>query len=228
VSASSAVAELSRAGIRQRHASALGAQLCGTARALSREVAMDHLDVVLLVARTLDSCGVRYVVGGSLASSVNGEPRATLDADLMVELGEADVPCVIRGLGEAFYGDADAMIRAARRKSSANLVHMATATKIDLFVMGATPIEAEQMERRQCVSVGSPPADLFVYTAEDILLQKLRWFRLGGDVSERQWRDIAGVVAVQGERLDLPYLRRAAGVIEVTDLLERALRPLEA
>ena len=64
---------------------------------------------------------------------------------------------------------------------------------------------------------------LFVHPPEDILLQKLRWFRKGGEVSDRQWRDIAAIVRVQGARLDLEYLREGAGVLGVTDLLERAL-----
>lgn len=64
---------------------------------------------------------------------------------------------------------------------------------------------------------------IYVYTPEDILLQKLRWFRLGGGVSDRQWRDVRGIVAVQGNRLDRAYLRRSAIVIGVEDLLERAL-----
>lgn len=61
-------------------------------------------------------------------------------------------------------------------------------------------------------------------TPEDILLEKLRWYRLGGEVSDRQWCDVLGIVAVQGSRLDEAYLRRDAASLDVTNLLERALR----
>ncbi len=80
------------------------------------------------------------------------------------------------------------------------------------------------MARRQRVRVSSEPNRyLYFYTAEDILLQKLRWYRMGNEMSERQWRDVLGIVLLQGEALDLPYLRPAASVLEVSDLLERAL-----
>jgi hypothetical protein len=68
-----------------------------------------------------------------------------------------------------------------------------------------------------------PDRYLYVYTAEDILLQKLRWYRMGNEVSDRQWRDILGIVLVQGNALDLAYLSRAAEVLNVSDLLEQAL-----
>jgi hypothetical protein len=80
------------------------------------------------------------------------------------------------------------------------------------------------MARRVRLRVTSDPEQfLYVYTPEDILLQKLRWYRLGDEVSDRQWRDILGIVMVQGDRLDEPYLRRGARILGVTDLLDRAL-----
>jgi len=241
--ASRAIAQLTLAGIRGREPSAgssrwfwqlarlkLGPALAEKAypqAALSLPAAggpMNPIDVALVVARALEACGVRYVLGGSLASSVNGEPRATLDVDLMVDLEEPSVDCVLAALGSDFYADADAFGRAIRDRSSVNTIHLPTATKVDLFVMGATSIEPRQMDRRQRVLLIDPPgSSLYVYTPEDILLQKLRWFRLGGEVSDRQWRDVLGVIVVQGARLDRVYLRTSASEIGVVDLLDRAL-----
>jgi hypothetical protein len=80
------------------------------------------------------------------------------------------------------------------------------------------------MERRQRVQIGNSPVQhLYVYTPEDILLQKLRWFRLGNEVSDRQWRDIVGILLVQGEALDRIYLQRGAATLGVVDLLARAV-----
>jgi hypothetical protein len=104
-----------------------------------------------------------------------------------------------------------------------NLIHSASSVKIDLFVAGGTPLDESLLQRRRLIMAGDPPQDTYGHSPEDILLQKLRWFRLGGEVSDRQWRDVLGIVRAQGTRLDTSYLHRAAELLEVVDLLERAL-----
>ena len=169
--------------------------------------------------------GVPYVVGGSLASSVSGEPRSTLDIDLVVAMREADVEPFLATLGGSFHADDHALRRAVRQRSSVNLFHRATSTKVDLFIAGGSPLDRQAMRRRVRLQVASgPDGFLYVYTPEDILLQKLRWYRLGGEVSDRQWRDILGIVLVQEHRLDEHYLRDGAHLLDVTDLLDRALQ----
>jgi len=188
-------------------------------------LAADPLAVALRVAEALEGCGVRYVVGGSLASSISGEPRSTLDVDLVVALTEAEVDSVVAALGDEFHVDADALRRAIREKSTTNLIHFATSTKVDLFIMGGSPVDGEQMDRRERVKVLSDPdRHLYVYTPEDILLQKLRWYRMGDETSDRQWRDVLGIMLVQGDRLDTNYIQRGAQMLGVSDLLGRALR----
>ena len=108
-----------------------------------------------------------------------------------------------------------------RERSAANLIHHDSSVKIDLFVAGGTPLDSQQIARRLRVELAGRV--LYVHPPEDILLQKLRWYRKGGEVSDRQWRDITGIVRVQGARLDRDYLHRNAPALDVTDLLERAL-----
>ena len=134
----------------------------------------------------------------------------------------------MRALGDEFVVDDVALRRAIGRRSRVNIFHEASATKIDLFVAGGTPLDAIQLERRRRVQVtAKPPRSLWVYTPEDILLQKLRWYKLGNEVSDRQWRDVLGIVLVQGEHLDRQYLADAAERLSVADLLARALEQTE-
>ena len=176
-----------------------------------------------MVADALEQCGLRYLVGGSLSSSLSGEPRSTLDVDLVVSMSENDVRSFIDRLGDEFYAEPDALRRAIRDRSSANIIHYETSMKVDLFIAGGSVLDEQQMDRRQRVQVATDPdRHLYFYMPEDILLQKLNWYRAGGEVSDRQWRDILGIVLVQSE-LDDAYLRDGARRLGVVDLLDRAM-----
>jgi hypothetical protein len=234
-----AVYDLARAGIRQRYPDAspreqilqlamltLGVDLArNSSGQRPPESCMtstnDPIGVAIAVSRVLDGLGIPHTIGGSIASSFAGEPRSTLDIDVMAALDEELATRLVSALSPEFYVDEDALRRAVRARASANLIHQATQMKVDLFVAGGTPLDAQQLARRQAVTLG-PGRAIHVHPPEDIL-QKLRWYRLGGEVSDRQWRDVLGTIRVQGARLDREYLRRSAGVINVTDLLERAL-----
>lgn len=184
---------------------------------------IDPIAVAVSVVRVLDALGIANTVGGSIASSFAGEPRSTIDIDIVAAIEARHIPELVTRLAPAFYIDGDALRRAVRDRSGTNLIHHASMLKIDIFIAGGTPLDAQQLARRQMVTVGN--GDTFgVHPPEDILLQKLRWHRLGGGASDRQWRDVLGIVRVQGARLDVEYLRANAPTLGVTDLLDRALR----
>ncbi len=183
---------------------------------------IDPIETALLVARALDALGIPNTIGGSIASSFAGEPRASIDIDIVAAIEERHVAPLVSALAGDFYLDEAALRRAVAARSSANAIHRTTQLKVDLFVAGGTPLDAQQLARRVAVDLGDGRV-LHVHPPEDILLQKLRWYRRGGEASERQWRDICAIVRVQGERLDRSYVRAGAAVLGVSDLLERAL-----
>jgi len=141
---------------------------------------------------------------------------------MVAAVEERHVDALVSALSAEFYVDADALRRAVRTRSSTNLIHQATQLKVDLFVAGGTPLDDRQLRRRLAVDLGEGRR-LYVHPPEDILLQKLRWFRLGGGVSDRQWRDITAIIRVQRDRLDRDYLVEGARILGVSDLLDRAL-----
>ena len=186
-------------------------------------VPVDPIAVALSVARVLDVLGIVHTTGGSLASSFAGEPRSTVDIDIVAAIEESHVAALVAALSADFYLDAGALRRAVRERTSANLIHQDTQLKVDLFVAGGTPLDAQQLLRRQEVDVGAGRM-LWVHPPEDILLQKLHWFQKGGEISDRQWRDILAIIRTQGTRLDREYVTRFAPLLGVGGLLARALQ----
>jgi hypothetical protein len=116
---------------------------------------------------------------------------------------------------------------AIRRRGSFNLIHLETMFKVDIFIPKARPFDQQQLKRRKAEQI-RPDSDehIWVLTAEDVVLAKLDWFRLGGEVSERQWRDILGVLKTQQASIDVDYLRQWAQSLGITDLIERALKEI--
>lgn len=169
--------------------------------------------------------GIAYYIGGSVASSLYGLPRSTLDVDLIADLRPEHVGPLVAQLQDAYYLDEEALRKAIERRSSCNLIHLATMLKVDVFILQARPFDQEAFRRvRQSqASEDEPERTLALSSAEDMVLAKLEWYRLGNEVSERQWSDVLGILKVQGAALDRAYLRQWAASLRLTDLLERAL-----
>ncbi|MFQ5718718.1 MAG: nucleotidyltransferase domain-containing protein [Acidobacteriota bacterium] len=184
----------------------------------------EAVKVMFRVLQVLDRIDVAYHLGGSYASAIHGVPRQTHDVDLVVDLGRDRVSELVRSLESEFYVDEQAVARAVAERGSCNLVHLETGVKVDLFVKGSSDFDKVEFERRVNVALGNEaPRTIFVKSAEDTLLRKLLWYRLGGDTSDRQWEDVRGIVRVQGDRLDREYLCGWADRLSIRDLLDRLL-----
>lgn len=180
--------------------------------------------VVSSLARVLDELGVPCLVGGSLASSLHGVPRATQDADMVASLRIAQVGALLEKLKDEFYVDPASIENAIRRRTSFNLIHLPTMYKVDVFITGSDAFSRTGMARRQEHRVAAE-GQVFVLafnTAEDTLLQKLLWYRMGGNILDRQWQDILGILRIQADTLDSDYLEEWAAELELSDLLDHA------
>ena len=183
------------------------------------------LEATLQVTDILEGLRIPYAVGGSLASSLYGEARSSLDADILADLQSVHMPPFLEQLGSSWYVAPEAIERAIRGRSSFNCILRPTMFKVDIFIPKERAFDRAQLARR-CYHVfdENPRRGAYVASAEDTVLAKLEWYALGGQQASRQWRDVLGVLAVQAGNLDLDYLACGARELAISELLERALR----
>ena len=188
----------------------------------------ETLKTALAVAQVFDKLKVRWFLGGSLASSLLGIPRATLDADIVADIHPELVAPFLKSLGDAWYADEHVIREAITSRSSFNLIHYDTAMKVDVFVHKRRLFEAGQFTRvkRTPVAEGSD-IEVPVCSPEDIVVAKLEWFRLGRELSERQWADVIGVLRINAGRLDAQIMQVGAEELGVSDLLAKAVAESE-
>jgi hypothetical protein len=175
------------------------------------------------VVRILDRLGITYALSGSMACSIHGIDRYTRDADFSIEPFPGREAEFAAAFGPDYYVSESAIREALAKRGSFNAINTATGFKADFFVRGDVPFESAAMSRRLSLSLPDDPAQpIAFFSAEDILLLKLRWYRLGDESSEQQWNDVLGVLRTQGDRLDGGYLDSWAADLGVADLLARA------
>jgi hypothetical protein len=176
-----------------------------------------------LLLQTFKELGIAYRIGGSLASSLWGRARATLDVDLVAQLMPEQVRPFCAALQKAYYVDEGAMRQAITEGRAFNLIHLDTMIKLDIFVLKTGPFDLASFQRSAKAPLGNLP-EVFFCTAEDVILRKLEWYRAGGEISERQWSDVLGLLQVQSGALDWAYLNDWAGKLNLSDLLQNASR----
>lgn len=185
----------------------------------------EPIEVTIRVTQVLERLNIPYLIGGSLASTLHGMVRTTQDSDLVAEMQLEHVQAFVSALQEEFYVDEEMIIGAIQGHSSFNIIHRESMFKVDIFIPHPRPFLQSQLARVQRQSfVLEEEVSAKFSSPEDIILAKLEWYRLGGEVSERQWRDILGVMKIRAGGLDVDYLRHWASELKVSDLLDRALK----
>jgi hypothetical protein len=182
------------------------------------------VEAVAPLLSALEELGIRYYAGGSVASSIHGVPRYTQDVDLVADLKPEQTELLASKLNTDFYADAGQMRDAIRHGRAFNAIHFATGFKVDIFPLGKDAFHAGEMarsERRVWEVDSTGSVELRVASAEDTILEKLVWYKRGGQIADKQWSDVLGVATTR--QLDGDYLREWAPRLGVADLLERLL-----
>jgi len=182
----------------------------------------DDEEAIERLVRLLEIAGVPYMVAGSIASSHHGLPRATNDADVVIDPTPEALDRLLTALAaEGYYADAGVARDALRARRQFNAIDPQTAFKIDLIIRKDRPFSVEEFGRREARPLAG--AVVAMARAEDVILSKLEWAKKAGG-SQRQLEDAAGVLRISGDRLDRDYIERWAAVLGVVDLWQALTR----
>ena len=193
---------------------------------------MKNLDILAAlhpVVLVLEKLAIPYYIGGSIASSMYGLARTTMDIDLVADVKLKHVASLRQELGKTYYIDQEMIKNAIHNSSSFNLIHLETVVKIDVFVFKDNPYHRSALERKtkDTFEEGDIKTEFYFSSPEDIIINKLQWYELGGKVSQRQWLDVLGVIKIQGDSLDKNYLQVWTKKLGIFDLLKNVFDETE-
>ncbi|MFM2064105.1 MAG: hypothetical protein RLZZ507_3776 [Cyanobacteriota bacterium] len=182
----------------------------------------DSISLAGELHQIFESINIPYYVSGGVASSIHGEPRSTHDLDLVIEINQNQIYLLVKTLeASGYYCPAGAVEDLQRGYGNMlNITHTETIANADIYITDNSPFAISQMNRRVLVDVEEIP-NFWIASAEDIILQKLRWGK--GSKSEKQWRDVLGIVKLQAENLDYGYLVEWVEVLDLIDEFSEVL-----
>ena len=171
------------------------------------------------IIAALEAAKIPHMVVGSFASMAHGEPRTTRDLDVVIDPRPEQLDALVAALDpERFYVDLDVARDALRRRSMFNVIDMETGWKLDFVIRKDRPFSIEEMRRRTPARILG--MDVATATAEDVIVAKLEWAKLGG--SDRQLEDVAGILRVRGLELDLAYIERWVAELDLAEVWQCA------
>ncbi len=181
------------------------------------------VEVLSPLIEIFDDLGILYFIGGSVASSAYGQRRGTADVDVVADIQVSQAQRLVKLLEHEYYISVDMIKDAIRYRSSFNVIYLSTMTKVDIFIPKPRSFSQQERLRARPMILIAGTRPFLLSSPEDIILNKLEWYRMGGEISTRQWNDILGVLNRQKATLDLAYLRQWAQDLQVSDLLERVV-----
>lgn len=190
---------------------------------------MSQQELVALIARKLSALGIPFMLTGSLVSSLQGEPRATHDIDVVVEMGEESIESFVSNFsGDRFYLSRSAMQEAVRTRRMFNLLDLESGNKVDFWMLTDEPFDQSRFARRRAAELDG--VAVVVSMPEDTILMKLKWALASGG-SEKQFGDALRVYELQASSLDQPYIESwldSLGVREIYQRLVATAEPVES
>lgn len=177
---------------------------------------MDQRDLLRKVLSALEAAGVEYILVGSVASAAYGEPRLTLDIDVVAALTPNNLPRFLSFFPDPeYYSSREAASEAIKREGQFNIIHPASGLKVDVILKKADAFDRSRFTRKRSLAI-FPDLPAFVASPEDVIIRKMEYYREGG--SEKHLRDIAGIIKVSGMELDLPYVERWASRKDLSEI----------
>ena len=179
--------------------------------------------VIEIVTSIFDRLDISYLVGGSVASGIHGVYRYTNDVDVVADISADKVEALAAAFA-GFYADEEMIRDGVKTATSFSVIHLGFMIKVDVFLKVDDEWTNEVWQRRQFVPISSDGSlKVYLPSAEDAILQKLRWFQMGGGVSDRQWGDVLGMLKTGAGNLDYAYMREWAPPLGLVPLLEKAV-----
>lgn len=185
---------------------------------------MEQHELLRYTVRCLESAGIRYLITGSMASMVYGEPRFTNDVDIVIEVHEDDISRLKGCFPESdFYFSEDALKRALKESGQFNVIHPSTGFKIDFVIRKDNPFDDSRFSRIKRLKATEDTEASFA-SPEDVIIKKMQYYKLGG--SEKHLRDITGILKVSEGMIDYGYIESWAEKLDLVDVWQAILRKL--
>lgn len=186
---------------------------------------MEQHELLRYIVKSLESAGIRYLITGSMASMVYGEPRFTNDVDIVIQVHEGDIARLKGCFPEnEFYFSEDAAKRALRETGQFNVIHPSTGFKIDFIIRKDEPFDDSRFSRIKRLKAAEDTVASFA-SPEDVIIKKMRYYKMGS--SEKHLRDITGILKVSAGMVDYAYIENWSGRLDLVDVWQAILRKVK-